>query len=59
MKTVLIDYAIIDPMILTNKIERVFGCLTSWMDINEDYFEFSVYGCADLEMLEDAFAEYV
>lgn len=59
MKTVIIEYAMISPIILTNKIEQAFGCLTSWMDINEDFFEFSVYGCTDLAMLEDVLAEYV
>lgn len=59
MKTVIIEYATISPIILTNKIEKAFNCLTSWSDIDEDYFEFSVYGCTDLEMLEDVLAEYV
>lgn len=59
MKTVIIEYATISPIILANKVERAFNCLTSWTDIDEDYFEFSVYGCTDLEMLEDVLAEYV
>lgn len=59
MKTVIIEYAFISPAILAHYIERAFGCYTTWRDIDEDYFEFSVFGCSDLEMLEDVLAEYV
>ena len=60
MKTVTIEYAMIDPITLINKIEKAFsGAMASFRDINEDYFEFSVWGCTDLEMLEDVLAEYV
>ena len=59
MKTVIIEYAVIDPITLINKIEKAFsGAMASFRDINEDYFEFSVWGCTDLEMLEDVLAEY-
>ena len=59
MKTVIIEYAVIDPITLINKIEKAFlGAIASFTDIDEDYFEFSVYGCTDLEMLEDVLAEY-
>ena len=60
MKTVIIEYAMIDPMTLINKIERGFpGAMAIFTDIDEDYFELSVWGCTDLEMLEDVLAEYV
>ena len=60
MKTVIIEYAMVDPITLINKIEKAFsGAMASFRDINEDYFEFSVWGCTDLEMLEDVLAEYV
>lgn len=60
MKTVIIEYAVIDPITLINKIEKAFsGAMASFRDINEDYFEFSVWGCTDLEMLEDVLAEYI
>lgn len=60
MKSVIIEYAVIDPITLINKIERAFsGAMASFRDINEDYFEFSVWGCTDLEMLEDVLAEYI
>lgn len=59
MKTVIIEYATISPAVLANRIEKAFGCLTKWRDIDEDYFEFSVFGCTDLAMLEDVLAEYV
>ena len=60
MKTVIIEYAVIDPVTLVNKIEKAFpGAMASFTDIDEDYFEFSVWYCTDLEMLEDVLAEYV
>ena len=60
MKTVIIEYAVIDPVTLINKIEKAFpGAMAIFTDIDEDYFELSVWGCADLEMLEDVLAEYV
>ena len=60
MKTVIIEYAVIDPVTLINKIEKAFlGAMVRFTDIDEDYFELSVWGCTDLEMLEDVLAEYV
>ena len=59
MKTVIIEYAVISPSVLASIIEKAFNCLTVWIDLNEDYFEFSVYGCTDLAELEDVLAEYV
>ena len=60
MKTVIIEYAVIDPITLINKIEKAFpGAMARFTDIDEDYFEVSVWGCIDLEMLEDVLAEYV
>ena len=60
MKTVIIEYAVIDPVTLINKIEKAFpGAMARFTDIDEDYFEFSVWCCNDLEMLEDVLAEYV
>ena len=60
MKTVIIEYAVIDPVTLINKIEKAFpGAMAVFTDIDEDYFELSVWGCTDLEMLEDVLAEYV
>ena len=60
MKTVIIEYAMIDPVTLINKIEKAFpGIMARFTDIDEDYFELSVWGCTDLEMLEDVLAEYV
>ena len=60
MKTVIIEYAVIDPVTLINKIEKAFpGVMARFTDIDEDYFELSVCGCTGLEMLEDVLAEYV
>ena len=59
MKTVIIEYAAIDPITSITKIEKAFpGAMASFRDIDEDYFEFSVWCCTDLEMLEDVLAEY-
>ena len=59
--TVIIEYAVISPAVLANKIEKAFTCLCNWRDINEDYFEFTVIGvCAcDMDELENVLAEYV
>ena len=60
MKTFIIEYAVIDPMTLMNKIEKAFpGTWVRFTDIDEDYFELYIYDCTDLEMLEDVLAEYV
>ena len=60
MKTVIIEYAVIDPITLINKVEKAFpGAMAIFTDIDEDYFELAVWGCTDLEMLEDVLAEYV
>ena len=58
---VIIEYAVISPAVLANKIEKAFTCLCNWRDIDEDYFEFTVIGvCAcDMDELEDVLAEYV
>ena len=60
MKTVIIEYAVINPVTLFNKSEKAFpGAIVSFTDIDKDYFELSVWGCIDREMLEDVLAEYV
>ena len=61
MKTVIIEYAVISPAVLANKIGNAFTCLCSWNDIDENYYEFTVIGvCAcDMDELEDVLAEYV
>ena len=32
--------------------------MCNWRDVNEDYFEFTVFGVVDLAMLEDVLAEW-
>ena len=59
MKTVLISYETISPVVLAHKIERAFACMTKYREIDEDTYELSVFGCTDLAMLEDLLAEYV
>ena len=59
MKTVIIAYETISPVVLANRIEKAFNCMTRVKDIDEDYFELSVFGCTDLAELEDVLAEYV
>lgn len=61
MKTVIIEYAIINPTVLANKVEKALACLCNWKDIDENYYEFTVIGvCArDMDELEDVLAEYV
>lgn len=60
MKTVIIEYAVIDPVTLINKIEKAFpGAMARFIDIDENYFKLFVWGCNDLDGLEDMLAEYV
>lgn len=60
MKTVQIEYAMICPAVLELEIKKAFPtAMCRWKDVNEDYFEFTVFGVADLAMLEDVLAEYV
>jgi len=59
MKTVLIKYETISPVVLANKIEHVFACMTIYREVDEDTFELSVFDCTDLAMLENLLAEYV
>lgn len=60
MKTVQIEYAVISPAVLEMKVKSAFpSAMCKWKDVNEDYFEFAVFGVADLAMLEDILAEYV
>lgn len=59
MKTVIIEYARISPAVLASRIEKAFDCLTSWRELDEDCFEFSVYGCVTLDELEDILAEFM
>lgn len=59
MKTVIIAYERIAPSVLASRIEKAFDCLVKVNDIDEDYFELSVFYCQDLAMLEDILAEYV
>ena len=60
MKTVIIEYAVINPLTLINIIERAFpGAMAIYNDIDEDYYELSVWDCTDLDILEDVLAEYV
>ena len=60
MKTVQIEYATISPAVLEMVVKRAFPTATCyWKDMNEDYFEFTIFGVADLAELEDVLAEYV
>ena len=60
MKTVIIEYAIISPAVLEMRVRKAFPTsMCKWKDVDEDFFEFTVFGVADLAMLEDVLAEYV
>ena len=59
MKSVIISYEVISPAVLAMKIEKLFNCFCSWKDIDEDFFEFTAWGCLQLASLEDALAQYV
>ena len=60
MKTVIISYESISPAVLEIKVKNAFPTsMCMWKDIDEDSFEFSVFGVSDLPMLEDILAEWV
>lgn len=60
MKTVIVSYEVISPMVLEMKVQRAFPqALCKWKDIDEDYFEFTVFGVMRLDELEDVLAEYI
>lgn len=61
MKTVIIEYAAINPAVLANRVEKTFSCLCYWKDIDEDYYEFTVIdvSACDMSELEDVLAEYI
>ena len=60
MKTVIIEYATISPNVLEMIITNAFPeAMCTWKDLDEDYFEFTVFGVLDLAMLEDVIAEYM
>lgn len=60
MKTVIIEYATISPAVLEMRVRKAFStAMCKWKDVDEDFFEFTVFGVADLAMLEDVLAEYM
>jgi hypothetical protein len=60
MKTVIISYELISPAVLEMRVRNAFPtAICKWKDIDEDSFEFSVFGVSDLPMLEDILAEWV
>lgn len=61
MKTVIIEYAKVNPGVLAARVEKAFACLCDWHDVDEDFFEFIVIGVPAYLMaeLEDTLAEYV
>ena len=60
METVIIKYAMIDPVTLASKIwKAVPGAMVGFRGINEDYFELSVWDCKDIEILEEILTEHV
>lgn len=62
MKTVIIEYATISPSILSKRICKECTCLSSWKDVNEDYFEISFFAFCypdGIVKAEKILAEYV
>lgn len=60
MKTIFVEYEMVSPVELEMIVKRVFPiAMCRWKDVNEDYFEFTVFGVTDLAMLEDVLAEWV
>lgn len=60
MKTVIIEYSTIAPDVLKKIVTDAFlTAICTWKELDEDYFEFTVFGILDLAMLEDVIAEYM
>ncbi len=60
MKTIIVDYELISPGVLELKVKSAFPtAMCKWKDIDEDSFEFTVFGVSDLAELEDVLAEWV
>ena len=58
-KTVIIEYATISPIVLEQIMKSVLGeCLCFHKDMNEDYFEFTVY-TPWITLAEETLARYV
>lgn len=63
--TYLMDYAVISPAVLAEKISKVCGnALCMWDDINEDYYQFKIMGQVPLTAnnvvaIEKVLAPYV
>ena len=60
MKTVIIEYATVEPNVLKKIItDACPAAICTWKELDKDYFEFTVFGVLDLAMLEDVIAEYM
>ena len=59
--TTIIDYANIAPDILAMRLFTELSCSVSWRDIDENYFEISVFSDSawTLKRAEDILAQYV
>ena len=59
--TAIIDYANIAPDILAMRFFTELSCSVSWRDIDEDYFEISVFSDSafTLRQAENILAQYV
>lgn len=42
-----VSYEKVSPAVLASRIEAQFGCLVSWADIDEDFFEVFVADAPD------------
>lgn len=58
MKTFILSYSKISPAVLDTIVSNAYNCMCSWIDINEEFFEFRVYGVTDLDELSDYLSEY-
>ena len=55
-----IEYAVVSPIVLENRISKAYPCWVSAKDINEDYFELMVSAREeDVASIEKILAQYV
>lgn len=59
--TVIVDYTNIAPDILAMRLFTELSCSVSWRDLDEDYFEISVFSDSAwiLKRAENILAQYV
>jgi hypothetical protein len=60
MKTVIIAYEVVSPVVIENAIDRMYeDCIVIFRDLDEDYFEVTILGNLDLGNVERYLAQFM